>query len=140
MKKFMLRVSVTGTSMYPALLPSDSVIVARSETYPLGSILVFSYKTEGYLIHRLLRVAKNRYYCKGDNSFRLEDVEKDQILGRVVLVKRIGQTFVPAEVDNKFIDMSLKIYREFVLSGYNHQKIEKSNLYIEYKNLYLNAR
>ncbi len=136
----MLRVFVTGTSMYPALFPSDSVIVAQSEAYPLGSILVFSYKTEGYLIHRLLRIAKKRYYCKGDNSFRLEDVDEDQILGRVVFVKRMGQTFVPTEVDNKFIDMSLKIYREFVLSGYNHQKVKESDLYIEYKNLYLEAR
>ncbi len=140
MNESVLRVSVVGTSMYPALLSSDSVIAVRRETYPPGSILVFSYKTEGYLIHRLLRVAGKRYYCKGDNSFRLEDVEEDQILGRVVLVKRMGQTFVPAEVDNKFINMSLKIYREFVLSGYNHQKVKESDLYTEYKNLYLKAR
>ena len=137
MNETMLRVFVSGTSMYPSLLPADSVIVARRETYPLGSLLVFSYKSEGYLVHRLLRVSNGRYYCKGDNSLRLENVGEEQLVGRVIFIKRRERTFAPPEVDNKFIEMSLKISKEFRLTGYNHKKIMESDIYIEFKKLYL---
>lgn len=140
MNESMLRVSVSGTSMYPTLLPTDSVIVARSKTYQIGSILVFTYKSEGYLIHRLLRVVNGRYYCKGDNSFRLEDVDEELILGRVLFVKRGEQTFAPPQVDDEFIKLSLKVNREFVLAGCNHQKVMESNIYKAYKNIYLKTR
>lgn len=137
MNESIIRVSVSGTSMFPTLLPFDSAIIARSDSYKPGSILVFSYKSEGYIIHRLLCISNNRYFCKGDNSFRLEEVKAEQVLGKVLFVKRGEQIFKPPEVDNRFIEMSMGIYKEFVRNGYDVRKTMESNLYIEYSKIYL---
>lgn len=133
----LVRVSVSGTSMFPTLLPFDSVIIARSDSYKPGAILVFTYKSEGYIIHRLLGISNNQYFCKGDNSFRLEEVNKENVLGKVLFVKRGEQIFKPPEVDNEFIEMSMNIYKEFVRVGYNVGKTKESTLYVQYRKIYL---
>lgn len=137
MKESLLHVLVSGTSMYPTLLQTDIAIVIKCENYPIGSILVFLYDSEGYIIHRLLRIIDGWYYCKGDNSFRLEMVKKEYIIGRVVFVKRDGLIFTPTLRDEKFIEMSLQINSEFVNLEYNRKKVMESKIYCEYKNLYL---
>ena len=136
----MFRVSVSGTSMYPVLRPNDCVIAVKREFYAIGAILIFSYGNEGCLSHQLLKAIDDKYYCKGDNSFRLEVISNKQIMGQAVFIERGGKTFSPAMVDDKFIKMSFRIYKEFVLSGYDRQKVMETQEYIEYRNLYLKAR
>ena len=43
-------------------------------------------------------------------------------------------------INEEFIEMSLKINKEFRLAGYNHKKVIKSDLYIKYKEKYLEAK
>ena len=68
-----MTIKVIGVSMEPTFFEGDSVTVQRSESYNIGDILVFTYKGE-LLIHRLLKIENGRYFCKGDNAFRLEDM------------------------------------------------------------------
>ena len=79
-------ISVTGVSMEPSLRAGDVVTIRRTESYEIGDILVFLYKNNELLIHRLLRIKDQRYFCKGDNAFRLEDVLYEQIFCKVVKV------------------------------------------------------
>lgn len=130
-------VSVTGNSMYPAILQNDKVFISRKDDYAVGAILVYAYRSEQYLIHRLLRCINNRYYCKGDNSFRLEDVEKQDILGQVEFVLRNNQIIVPKKVSGEFIKQSLKIGIEFSRVGYSSDEIVNSDIYLKFKQLYL---
>lgn len=78
-------ITVMGISMNPTLFEGDKVIIEKCDKYKIGDIIVFDYKNEGILIHRLLKF-DGRYFCKGDNAFRLEDIEYNQILGKAVLV------------------------------------------------------
>ncbi len=39
-------VSVTGNSMYPAILPDDRVFIEQKDKYDVGDILVFNYQSE----------------------------------------------------------------------------------------------
>ena len=130
-------VSVTGNSMYPAILQNDKVFISRKDDYDVGTILVYAYRSEQYLIHRLLRCINNRYYCKGDNSFGLEDVEKRDILGQVVFILRNNHIIIPNDVTPEFIKHSFKIGLEFQSNGFNRDKILNSDIYIKYKQLYL---
>lgn len=136
----MFKVSVSGNSMSPTLLPNDTVIIMKDKTYVNGSILVFHYESNGYLIHRLLYASKGLYYCKGDNSFRIEVIKGEQIVGRVIFVKRGKTIFTPSQVNKDFIEMALRINREFVLSGYNYQKVLNSDIYSKYKKNYLKLK
>ena len=110
MDELMALVTVTGTSMLPTLHPSDSVIIARSNSYEPGAILVFQYKSEGYIIH---------------------------VLGKVLFVKRGNRIFSPPAVDSNFIRMSMDVHLEFVNTGYNVVETKKSDVYTHFRCKYL---
>lgn len=129
--------TVAGLSMHPILQPNDIVFFQRKERYSVGSILVYQYGTGVYLIHRLLYISRNKYFCKGDNSFRLEGVFERQILGQVVCVKRGEMIIIPSIANQDFIKMSLKVHIEFIQNGCNNEKTRQSRLFREYKDLYL---
>ena len=75
-------ISICGNSMYPILCNGDKLIVklCDNEQYDVGDIIVFPYKQEGLLIHRILMIKDGRYCCKGDNSFRIEDIPMNQVV------------------------------------------------------------
>lgn len=82
-------ISVVGISMNPTLYENDVITVKKYKDYEIGDILVFIYKSEELLVHRLLKKKNDKYFCKGDNSFRLEDITKDQIAGKVIRVNNM---------------------------------------------------
>ncbi len=114
--------TVSGTSMHPILNPGERIKVCAKNDYTVGDILVFYYKNDVLLVHRLLKIENGRYFCKGDNSFRLEDVEKSAILGAVIQIKDVNNT-------PEFISASYTINRVFRRCGYD---IEKTRLTPEY--------
>ena len=118
--------------MNPTLFEGDKVIIKKSNEYIIGDIIVFNYKNEGILIHRLLKY-DGRYFCKGDNAFRLEDIEYNQIIGKAVLVN--NTTIQPW--DDWKVRLSYSLNREFVKLRYNMDKIKKSNIYRIYSVLIL---
>ena len=125
-------ITVMGISMNPTLCEGDKVIIKKSNEYIIGDIIVFNYKNEGILIHRLLKY-DGRYFCKGDNAFRLEDIEYNQIIGKAVLVN--NTTIQPW--DDWKVRLSYSLNREFVKLRYNMDKIKKSNIYRIYSVLIL---
>ena len=125
-------ITVMGISMNPTLFEGDKVIIEKCDEYRIGDILVFNYKNEGILIHRLLN-CDGRYFCKGDNAFRLEDIEYNQIIGKAVLV---NNTSIQPWDDWK-VRLSYSLNREFVKLRYNMDKIKKSNIYRIYSVLIL---
>lgn len=128
--KLSLKLKVEGTSMIPILQPGDSIVVCPKEEYVVGDILVFYYKNDDLLVHRLLQIRNGRLLCKGDNSFRIEDILPDQIIGAVQLEIDPNRT-------EDFIGASLKINKIFRTCGYNSDLIRQHPEYIEYKNKYI---
>lgn len=125
-------ITVTGISMQPTLFEGDTVTVEKCEEYRIGDILVFGYKNEGILIHRLLKY-DGRYFCKGDNAFRLEDIEYDQIMGKTVLANNM-----PIRPWGEWeIALSHLVNREFVKLRYDTSEVKKSNIYRLYSALIL---
>ena len=122
-------ITVTGISMEPTLYEGDVVTLRRAETYKAGDVLVFTYKHNELLIHRLLRAENGRYYCKGDNSFRLEDVEYEQIAGKVVLKNH--EALLP--FSQTAITLSYLVNRAFRKNGYSTVETKKSGIYRFYE-------
>ena len=124
--------TVTGTSMEPTLIEGDLITIIKCNNYTIGDILVFDYKNEGLLVHRLLKTS-NRYFCKGDNSFRLEDMPAEKIIGKVTAVNG-----VPIAVWQKWkIDLSYAVNRSFVKSKYNITNTMQTDIYKLYSALIL---
>ena len=90
-----MTLTVTGVSMNPTMHEGDHVTVCRADSYAVGEVLVFLYKGE-LLIHRLIKIENNRYFCKGDNAFRLEDVTFGEIAGKVIQLNNTSLPPMPA--------------------------------------------
>lgn len=122
-------ITVTGVSMEPSLREGDVVTIRRAESYEMGDILVFCYKNNELLIHRLLRIKDQRYFCKGDNAFRLEDILYEQIFGKVV---KINGEDLPS-VTTQQIELSYMVNRAFRKNAYQVDETKKSGIYRFYQ-------
>lgn len=122
--------TVAGISMLPILHEGDTISVCSKETYEIGDILVFFYKQNELLVHRLLKIEKGRYFCKGDNAFRLEDISAEQILGAVLLENDKHKT-------EEFINDSYRINRIFRNCKYNTELTRQEAEYQLYRKKYL---
>ena len=120
-----LNLIVSGTSMLPILHDGDIVL----DNYEIGDILVFFYKQNELLVHRLLKIEKDRYLCKGDNAFRLEDISKEEILGAVLLENDKHKS-------EEFINDSYRINRIFRSCKYNTELTKQEAEYQHYRKKY----
>jgi len=121
---------VNGTSMQPILSHGQKITICGRDEYSVGDILVFFYKNDSLLVHRLLKIHNERYFCKGDNSFRLEDIERENIVGAVILEFDANNT-------SEFISDSYLINRIIRNNGYDIAKTKRTLEYIAYEMKYL---
>ena len=130
MNKKSVEITVAGSSMNPVLKDGDRIRIEHRDSYAIGDILVFSYKNQELLVHRLLQIKEGKYFCKGDNSMRLEDIAEDQILGVVIVNEDKNNT-------NEFVTASLHIAKLFRSCRYDFEKTVEHTDYIEYKHNFL---
>lgn len=124
-----VEITVSGVSMNPTLREGDKILVKRAENYEAGDILVFLYKNNELLVHRILKVKGDKYYCKGDNAFRLEDITLNQIAGKVT--HRDGKELLPCPP--QLVPLSYLVSRIFRKSGYNIELTKQSGIYRFYR-------
>ncbi len=125
-----VEITVTGVSMTPTFFEGDRITVERQNDYSPGDIVVFVYKHDELIVHRLLKVNTGRYYCKGDNSFRLEDMSKEQIAGKVTHLNGNEITMCSPVL----IRLSHLVNRAFRSNKYNSDLTKLSGIYRFYHN------
>lgn len=128
-----LQLTVSGNSMFPTLREGDQIDIVPQKEYCIGDILVFIYKDNSIVAHRLLK-QNEKLYCKGDNSFLLEHVNRTNVLGKVIGLYRAGKYSIPVKFDNEMISLSYRISKEFRICGYDKNIISQKTIYIDYKN------
>lgn len=77
-----LWVEVKGISMLPTLKNGEKVRIVAKEKYQKGEIVMFCYK-DRFLVHRIVKIIKDRCFCKGDNTMSLERISIQDIIGKV---------------------------------------------------------
>lgn len=122
--------SVRGNSMSPIIQSGDKVTITTSEQYCLGDVLVFEYKEEGLLIHRLVDI-DNMFLCKGDNAFRLEDVPKEDIVGKVIEINEKPMV----RWNKEEVKLSYKVHVIYEKYDKDMDAIMKSDLFRQFKKL-----
>ena len=127
-------VNVSGVSMNPTMREGDTVSVRRFEDYTIGDVLVFLYKGE-LLIHRLLKIEDGRYFCKGDNALRLEDMPREDIAGKVILLN--GELLAPSP--SYLTSLSYLVNRAFRKCGYDAVKVKETPIYKFYQKIIMKA-
>ena len=125
-----LSITVMGTSMEPVLKDGDVIKVKPCNNYEIGDIIVFLYKNNALLVHRLIKKRNKILLCKGDNSFRLEEVEEEYVLGKVISINSNHIYTIP----NELIELSYLVNREFRKNRYEIDKTKNSPVYISFRN------
>lgn len=115
---------VEGSSMCPTINDKDVVLVERNADYAIADIVLFFYKGS-FVVHRLIKKENDRYFCKGDNSFRLEDVYLKDIIGKIVSVNGMPVKTVPSW----WPELSYMVNRQFRKAHFNEALTRRSGIY-----------
>ena len=87
-------VQVNGDSMTPCLFSGDKVAICSETSYEIGDIVVFYYDwTNTVVIHRVIKIFSDLYWCRGDHSKDIQKVPKNDIMGRVFKIMRNPENF-----------------------------------------------
>ena len=94
-----------GTSMEPLFRTGrDMVVIKRAAgECKKYDVVLYRYPLGKYVLHRIIRVRENDYVIRGDNTFVLEHIPKEKILGVLERFNRKGKSHTVEE-------RSFKIY------------------------------
>ena len=105
-----------GYSMYPLIRQREDILhIVKTSDYKRGDIILFKSNVEHYVLHRILKIKKDKIITAGDyNYFKDQPITPDQVLGKLVTIKK---------KDGKEIDLSKdKKAREFWYTNFFHVK------------------
>ena len=125
-------IEVCGSSMYPEIKGNDIITIKQQDEYNIGDVIVFMFEKR-IVVHRILNIVASEYWCKGDNSFRLEKVSLNKVVG---IVTHVNQKRIEHCLEEKVIE-SFGIYLEFRKSGFDIDKVMASDVYKKYAEKYI---
>ena len=105
-----------GYSMYPLIRQREDILhIVKTDDYKRGDIILYKSNVDHYVLHRILRIKKDIIILAGDyNYFKDQPITRDQVLGKLVTIKKI---------DGKEIDLSKdKKVRKFFYTNFFHIK------------------
>jgi len=105
-----------GYSMYPLIKQREDILhIKKADSFKKGDIILFKSQQEHYVLHRILKIKKDKIITAGDyNYFKDQPIEKECILGKLIDIKK---------KDGKVIDLSRdKKGRKFWYTNFFHIK------------------
>lgn len=83
-----------GTSMEPLFRTGRDVIIVKRPEGELRrhDVALYRYPSGKFVLHRVLYVRKDEYIIRGDNTFALEHIPKDWVIGVLVKFNRKGKS------------------------------------------------
>ena len=134
-----IEATVSGTSMVPTVAHGDVVVIRAKENYSIGDILMFGYnQNTEILLHRLVKKEEDRLFCKGDNSYRLEEIRLDDVWGAATW-KVCKSQRIPLICPEGLPEASFAINRLLICLDYNMDLLKKSKQFQEYRRIYLDG-
>ena len=87
--------STAGFSMYPMLRNRRDMVVIEKVNRPLKKhdVPLYRAKSGKLLLHRILKVESDRYIIRGDNTYVLEYVPKENVIGVLKEFYRNGKRY-----------------------------------------------
>ena len=105
-----------GYSMYPLIRQREDILhIVRTNDYKRGDIILYKSDVDHYVLHRILKIKKDKITCAGDyNYFKDKPIDRAQVLGLLVAIKK---------KDGKEIDLTKdKKARKFWYTNFFHIK------------------
>ena len=105
-----------GYSMYPLIREREDILhIVKTPDYKRGDIVLYKSNADHYVLHRILRIKKDKIILAGDyNYFKDKPITKEQVLGKLLTIKK---------KDGKEIDLAKdKKARKFWYTNFFHIK------------------
>ena len=105
-----------GYSMYPLIREREDILhIIKTADYKRGDIILYKSNVDHYVLHRILRIKKDKIILAGDyNYFKDKPITKEQVLGKLITIKK---------KDGQEIDLSKdKKARKFWYTNFFHVK------------------
>ncbi len=120
--------TIRGNSMSPLLNPGDQIAVQPQRAYQVGDIVAFFYD-DVLLAHRIVQVQNDGIVCKGDNSFRLEHILIEDIIGKAIAQNGKYMPELPAAL----LEQSLAIGQLYQTGDMKIAAIKEQPFYEDYQ-------
>ena len=105
-----------GYSMYPLIRQREDILhIVKTNDYKRGDIILYKSDVDHYVLHRILKIKKDKITCAGDyNYFKDKPINRAQVLGLLISIKK---------KDGKVIDLAKdKKARKFWYTNFFHIK------------------
>ena len=105
-----------GYSMYPLIRQREDILhIVKTNDYKRGDIILYKSDVDHYVLHRILKIKKDKITCAGDyNYFKDKPIDRAQVLGLLVSIKK---------KDGKEVDLAKdKKARKFWYTNFFHIK------------------
>jgi len=93
-----LRMSASGVSMLPTILPGDSLLIEKAtlKEVATGDIVLYS-RGDSLFIHRLIQLDRDGagFVTRGDSMASPDPAGPKDLLGKVVAIERNGRSHQP---------------------------------------------
>ena len=92
-----------GYSMYPLIKQREDILhIVKTNDYKRGDIILYKSKVDHYVLHRILKIRKDKIICAGDyNYFKDQPINKEQVLGLLTEIKKKDGTVIDLSKDKK---------------------------------------
>ena len=79
-----------GYSMYPLIKQREDILhIIKTNDYKKGDIILFKSEANHYVLHRILKIKKDKIITAGDyNYFKDKPISCDQVLGKLISIKK----------------------------------------------------
>ena len=79
-----------GYSMYPLIRQREDILhIVKADDYKKGDIVLYLSKQDHYVLHRILKIKKDKIITAGDyNYFKDQPITINQILGKLISIKK----------------------------------------------------
>lgn len=106
--KIQLKIKPKGRSMLPFLKEARNSVVVEAPKRPIKKYDIVLYKyNDVYVLHRVMKTGETAYIICGDNSYVLEKVEKENIIGVVTEIISGNRKY---SADNVFLKLCVKAW------------------------------
>ena len=85
--------TTVGASMRPLFRTGRDMVIIEKPKGELRRFDVALYKSRSgaYTLHRVIRVCEDEYLIRGDNTYRIEHIAKERIIGVLTAFNRKGK-------------------------------------------------
>ena len=92
-----------GYSMYPLIRQREDILhIVKTGNYKKGDIILYKSKVDHYVLHRILKIRKDKVICAGDyNYFKDQPITKEQVLGLLTEIKKKDGIVIDLSRDKK---------------------------------------